>query len=453
MIELALLLFGLGSTQFTVTLRDAASGQPVDGAFVVAREFATVGKLHGSTTYCTRADVAHPAGPRVAMQLPHAGINSFSGARAIEAFAYRPGYCVARNADGAATSRALYGPGFSSERPKGLDPSVETRLELRRSTQTPVDRLLYLDQMVRTLACGDPRWSDRGREGIERLSNATIAEAQGLARSRYEKSLAENMKATLVSMREMKPALGGTPATAAMSRATPFPRDFIVGDPDLAVSWDGGKDMVIVAMPRPAPQTRILVAPSGSQPGQAAGVVGAIDSGLVMQPGGGMTAPRPGPAIRCRNGAPSACDLNERDAQGAPALQGFVAALKVAEVKLLLEAGADPSVVAKPSNVAPIDALFERMTRTHSDSNEAESATRILEMLAADPRVTLRRKLRDDFATDPATWNAVQHSPGRKLLALSRARMLALPVRDETPACPPLGYTHEYGPPLRLRYP
>lgn len=463
MIELALLLLGIGSTDFTVTVRDAATGQPVDGAFVVAREFTTVGQFHGSKTYCIRGDVAQVSGLRLAIRLPDAGTDSFRGARAIEAFAYRPGYCLARTADGRATSYSMHGPGYGGDRPKALDPSVETKLEMRRSTQGSEDRLLYLGEVVQGLVCEEPRWSDRGREGLERISAAMVAEAQGLARSRYEKSLVERMKGWLMAAREMKAGTELVPMPMAIraprptSLAAGFPRDFIVGDPDLRVSWDASRNMAIAAMPGRIEAARVMAAPSGTRPGQAAVAVsgGGIPQAVVVQPKTTVTAGRIGPAIHCRHGAPSACDLNERDAQGTTALQAYVGALKPAEVRVLLEAGADPSIAAKPSNIAPIETLVERMARTQPDTGTARDAFEILEMLASHPKVALARKLRDDLAADPATWTSVQHSPGRKLLVDARPRLLALPaLADDAPACPPLGTIRDYGQaPIRLRYP
>lgn len=462
MIELALLLLGLGSTEFTVAVRDAATGKPVEGAFVVAREFTTVGQFHGSKTYCIRGDVAQASGPRLEMRLPGAGTDSFSGARAIEAFAYRPGFCIARTEDGRAASRALHGPSYG-ERARGLDPAAETRLDMRPSTQGAEDRLLYLGELALGLMCGEPRWSDRGREGIDRVAAAMLAEAQGLARSRYEKSLVEKIRTSLAAAREMKPDHDGIPSALGIvslrQGGLVFPRDFIVGDPRLRASWDGGNNMVIAAMPAPAPQAaRILAMPSGSQPGSAAVAssgAAVISSSLVVQPGIAVEASRLHPVIHCRHGAPMACDLNERDAQGATAIQDLVVALKPAEVKALLDAGADPSIAAKPSNVAPIETLVERLIRTQPGSGDAKNAFQILELLAAHPKVTLPRKLRDDLASDPATWTSVQHSAGRALLIEARPRLLALPARtDNSPACQPLGYVRDYGRvPIRLRYP
>ena len=463
MIEIALLLLGIGTTEFTVAVRDAATGKPLDGTFVVAREFTTVGQFHGSKTYCVRGDVAQVAGPRVSMWLPSAGTDSLHGARAIEAFAYRPGYCLARTADGRAASYALHGPSLGAERPKPLDPAVETRLEMRRAVQAPEDRLLYLGEIVQGLVCEEPRWSDRSREGLERVSKAMVAEAEGLARNRYEKSLVEKMKGWLVIAREMKPDQAGMvtamglPSFQPMTLAAGFPRDFIVGDPDLRVSWDASRNMAIAAMPGRIESAQAMAMPSGPQPGYAAlAASGAAPvQAVVVQPKTTVTAGRLGPVIHCRHGAPSACDLNQRDAQGATALQAYVGALKPAEVKVLLDAGADPSIAAKPSGVAPIETLVERLARTQPDSADAKSAAEILELLAAHPRVALPPKLRDDFAADPATWTSVQHSAGRKLLVDARPRLLALPARaDEPPACPPLGYTRDYGhTPIRLRFP
>jgi hypothetical protein len=463
-IELVFVLLGIGSTEFNVTVRDAASGKPVEGAFVVAREFTTVGQLHGSKTYCIRGDVAQVSGPRVEMRLPSPGTDSFRGARAIEALAYRPGYCLARTASGAAASYARYGPSYGAERPKPLDPAAETRLEMRRSTQSAEDRLLYLGDVARELVCGEPRWSDRGREGIDRLSSAMLAEAQPLARNRYERVLLERMQGVLAVVREMKP--GKDEIHTAMALTAPrlapagFARDFIVGDPELRVTWDASRSMAIAAMPAPAAQSSAVMTtpPQGFRPGNAAVASsgGVINHGIVVQPRTTVTSGRLQPRIHCRHGAPSACDLNERDAQGATALHGFVGALKPEEVKVLLDAGADPSLASKPSDVTPIETLVERMARTQPDTGTAKDALEILEMLTAHPKVALPRKLRDDLAADPATWSSVQQSPGRKLLVDARPRLIALPVRAEEPgACAPLGPARYEGGaiPIRLRHP
>ena len=448
MIELGLLLLGLGSTEINVAVRDAQSGRPLEGAFVVAREFATVGKFHGSSTYCIRGDVAQSTGARVTMELPFPGTDSFRGARAIEAFAYRPGYCIARA--------------------RGLDPSAEVRLDLRRAAQGPEDRLLYLGDMVQLLVCGEPRWSGRGRAGIERLAAAMTAEAEPLARSRYEKALLENIKRGLAVAREMKRDPDGVHTAMAVQPARPaagpgFTRDFIVGDPGLRVAWDDNRRMAIAAIPAQAPQAAsVIAAPSvamqGARPGNAAVASsgGLSVQGIAVQPRVSVTAEPLKPVIHCRRGPPSACDLDERDAQGVTALQGYVGALKPAEVKALLDAGADPSVAAKPSNVAPIETLVERMARTQPGTASARDAAEILEMLAAHPKVALPPKLREDLAADPSTWTSVQHSPGRSLLVEARARLLALPARaEEAGACQPLGTVRDHGQqaPIRLRFP
>lgn len=465
MIELAMLLLGLGSTEFTVTVGDAATGKPLDGAFVVSREFATVGQIHGSRTYCIRGDAAQASGPRIAMRLPNPGSDSLRGARAIEALAYRPGYCLARTADGRATSFVLHGPSFGAERPKPLDPAVETHLAMRRSMQGPEDRLLYLGELVHALVCEEARWSERSREGIDRLSNAMIAEAQGLARTRYEKSLLAKVQGGLAVARGMARHPQDAPmrtvqAMQPLGIAKGFARDFIVGDPGLRVSWDDSRDMVIAGMPArmQVQAAQPMAMPGGAlgaaQPGNAAAVVsgGVVAQGVGMQPKAFVSA---APVIHCRHGAPSACNLDERDARGLTALHSLVDALKPAEVKALLDAGADPSIAAKPSGVPPVETLLERMLRAQPGTPEAQGATALLHMLAAHPKVTLRPKLGEDLAADPATWTSTLHSPGRTLLVDARERLRALPVRaEEPPACAPLNYAHDYERlPVRLRHP
>jgi len=83
------------STGLTVRVVDEG-GRPVPEAFVVAREFVNVPQLHGSRTYCERADVARGGAGDVAMRLPAAGISHMSPGRtyAIETFAYVKGQCV-----------------------------------------------------------------------------------------------------------------------------------------------------------------------------------------------------------------------------------------------------------------------------------------------------------------------------------------------------------------------
>ena len=56
----------LGTT-VKVGVRDAETGKPLGGAFVVVREFAEVGKLHGSSSYCVRAQAAVADAPWLTM--------------------------------------------------------------------------------------------------------------------------------------------------------------------------------------------------------------------------------------------------------------------------------------------------------------------------------------------------------------------------------------------------
>ena len=82
----ALAFFG---TTIKVGVRDAETNKPLGGAFVVVREFAEVGKLHGSMSYCVRAQAAAADAPSLTLGLPHPGTDLLTKARALEGFAYR----------------------------------------------------------------------------------------------------------------------------------------------------------------------------------------------------------------------------------------------------------------------------------------------------------------------------------------------------------------------------
>lgn len=427
-----LALFG---TSFKVGVRDAATGQPLDGAFIVAREFATVGRLHGTDTYCVRADIAPATEPWVTVDLPGAGTDVITRAKALEAFAYRPGYCLARTADGARESSRIQFP-VGMPAPKDvLDPRKETRLELRRAAQTPLERILYLDELALGLLCGSNRWSDRSAKAMVDLSTAMLGEARAIANSRYEKSLVQRLEDRLTAARG-RPALervgdplGINPAPAS------FASDFLIGPADQRVAWHPTQPVVVVsATPRL----------QAAQPGMAAWSA----PGLAVRP---PTAPA-ALVIHCRHGPPSACDLDERGSTGETRLYATVWSGKVDEAKVLLAAGADPNIPKYPGGPTAIEKALEALMRDHS--NAAQMA-QLLDLFAADPRTTLPAALKEDFAADPATWNAAAHSKQLPALLQRREALARLPARAEARAgCEALGFTREYRDgPVRLRLP
>ena len=437
-------LLGLGATGFQVGVRDAATGRPLEGAFVVAREFATVGKFEGSDTYCVRGDVAPASGDWTAVKLPSPGSDQFTQAKAIEAFAYHPGYCIAKSVDGAAASsdRHLHIGGTAPLVP--LDPSVPTKLALRRAAQGPLERLLYLREVAAGLTCGKARWSARSAEVMQRLVDAMLGEARALAHDRYEKLLVERLRGAL--------AYASAPPAAAAGAATGFPalqpvgasfaRDFIVVATNTPVLWDDRHRMAIAA--RSAPAAR-------------AATTNAIGAASTATPGVAI-APRPVPqpaalAIHCRHGAPSACDLDERDSTGATALFAFVRDLKLDEARLMLEAGANPDIPQRPFGPPPIEVLLERIVSTPPGSSQAQRVGEMLALLVADRRTTLPRALRDDLAADPSTWKRYSGAPGLAAIAGARERLLALPARpDAKPGCASPGYVMDWSTgPFRLR--
>jgi hypothetical protein len=402
---------------------------------------ATVGKLHGTETYCVRADVTPATGPWVTMELPYAGSDVVTAARAIEAFAYRPGYCLARTPS-AAEASSIKQFSMGRQLPNIVNTGEETRLDMRRSGQAPDERLMYLQELTAGLLCSRARWSDRSRGAMGLLADAMLGEAREIARSRYEKTLVQQLETGLASVRAL-PANEQARELPMVMRGefTDYARDFIVGAADLRVAWD--------------PQRRIAIAAAVS-PVQAASPV---PPGALMNPIRGIVPnsrpPAPAPlAVHCRHGAPSACDLNERDAQGHTAINTFVAYTKPAELRVLLEAGADPTLPAKPFGPHPIDVALRSMLRMDRSSPERAKRAEIVDILAADPRTTITRALKDDLAADPSAWNLVASLPGLDLLAARREALARLPVRPEgKPGCEPLGFqpTYDEGP-VRLRY-
>ena len=88
--------------------------------------------------------------------------------------------------------------------------------------------------------------------------------------------------------------------------------------------------------------------------------------------------------------------------------------------------------------------------------DNAEKAAQVLDLLAADPRTTIRRELREALADDPSTWRNVHSATARERLLQRREALLRLPVSppERAPGCedPRFGTFSSFGePPPRLR--
>jgi hypothetical protein len=422
-------------TGVKVGVRDAETNKPLEGAFVVVREFAEVGRLHGSSNYCVRAQAAAADAPWVTLKLPHAGSDTLVPARALEAFAYRPGYCLARigNAAAAASHKRI---SLGMAPPPELDSSRDNALVMRRAAQAVDERLVYLDQVAAGLICHEARWGDGGKEALGRMADAMTAEASSIARSKYEKHLAGKLASRLAVAREvpkMHESLGLVGAVQpALARETTFARDFFVGPANARVSWgDGSRTIVGISN---APRAAVPARP-GSTP-------------TLQQP------PPPSPpalVIHCRHGPPSACDLDERGADGATALHSLASAGRVEEVRVLLEAGADPNATQGPHGDTAMDIVLRQLLRNYES---AARAAQILDLLAANPRTTIRAALREDLAADPSTWRMAPPGPARERVLQRREALLRLPVSPPArpPGCEDPNFEFSYrDPPPRLR--
>lgn len=409
-------------TMVKVGARDSETNKPLEGAFVVVREFAEVGKFHGSKSYCVRAQAAVANAPSLTMALPNPGTDLLTRARALEGFAYRPGYCMARIGDArAAASHKYMNVGMAA--PPELDPSAENLFAMRRAALTAEERLLHLEQVANGLLCQESRWGDGSKEAISKLADAMTGEADSIARSKYEKHLAGRVARRLAIARDL-PKLDqhfGMMGMVHDPGQTRFARDFIVAPANVRVAWgDGSRPVVALTSPMAA------AAPSPAVGGARL----SHQSAIVASP-----PPAPPPlAVHCRHGAPSACDLDERDADGATALYQYASRGSIDEVRVLLEAGADPNATKGPRGDTPMDLVLRQVLLNYDN---AEKAAQVLDLLLADPRTTVRPALREALADDPSTWRNVHSATARERLLKRREALLRLAVSppERAPGC------------------
>ena len=348
--------WGLFEKTIQVDVRDPA-GRPAE-AFVWARELGELGKIHGTITVCVRADLQRVAAGTARIQFPAPTpvamtLRDFK----TEVSAYRPGHCVARAQD------------------------VESvTLRIRPAPRRPEERLAYLEQLAATLVCRRGAWSRGSAAAMDPLIAAIEAEVKPLVLGPYEQEIAARIRMQLKLAKTFPTLEESTPQALAEPR-TPPPRDFLIAPGNQPSLYDERAKMWVLSAPRLSEQIVVLQAPSGNRPGSAAGVVGATAPipGAVQGGAGAAQWDRSPPTIRCRHGAVSKCNFDQRDAQGETALGVALKYLRTDEVKLLLDAGADPSVNTTPGGLPAIDLLLQRSSNL--GTWEADRAHEILAML------------------------------------------------------------------------
>jgi hypothetical protein len=209
-----------------------------------------------------------------------------------------------------------------------------------------------------------------------------------LVQGPWERQIAERTR-TYLKMAKGFPSLEDLQRPSELAEPKSLtPRDFIIVPATWMSNYDGRNRLWVAAPPRPREQVVVLSAPSGSRPGQAAAVQGSIDPipGAVSGGGGGSAADRAPPTIRCRFGAPSQCDLDQRDESGETALYTAVKHFRLEEVRVLMEGGADPNVPVKPGGVKAAEVIQQRMTNYSPGSFDHEQGRQILALLAASPK-------------------------------------------------------------------
>jgi hypothetical protein len=400
---------GLGTSLEVRVLGE--NGQPVPGAYVIAREFATIGQFHGHRVTCTRGDIDTPAGGPHEMRLPPAGMGHLAIDRthSTEATAYAPGYCVARSpATDAAGNVQLRGVAV---------PGDETRLH-------------YLLRTANAIACN--AWSERSRGNAQALVQAMRAEADAIARTRYEKSLVQRLSSQLTGAVSLAP--GDPPAIpVVVARADAFARDFVLLPEGSLVRFpEPGEpnQMVVAARRGTAAVAASAAAPAAGAPNRAAPFPAPGTIGIDTAP----AATKPRLEIRCRHGAPSACDLDERDARGRTALAQYASDLNAEAVEVLVAAGANPSIDSPLPGADAIEAWMRLVMNgtIAAGSPEAVRAIAVIDALAASPKATLAPDLKSDLASDPSQWRYWQ---ANALMLHARGALARVPARAQ-PARP-----------------
>ena len=388
----------LGS--ITANVRDERTGRPLDG-FVFAREKGEIGKIHGSITVCMRASVGPVVGGKAKLPLPLPSPNPLIGRRRFETIAYSPGHCAAEgDADG-------------------------QTLRLKPATQAPHERLMYLHELAGALLCPDARWGDGSDAAMTQLAAAVDGELKALEGDAFGRKMARSVRERLVIARSRPSASPYRAPEAIMALTAMASRDFVFAPANHNVAWDKSRGIAIVAIPAQPPQVVSIDAPRGNRPGNAVGVAGGSSRSTPL-------GPPPGPlAIHCRHGPTSACDYDERSEAGETPLGEMVRLLKEEHVKLLLAAGADPSVPTMPGGPHAVEALMGRMLNVTPRSRDADSVKEILDLLVAHPKASVPARLKADLALDPKEWTEVRSRNGVSVLEQHRETLAAMPAHAD----------------------
>jgi len=445
-------------TGLTVRVVDEA-GRPVPEAFVVAREFVNVPQMHGSRTYCDRADAVRAGPAEVAMRLPAAGMGHMAPGRtyAMEAFAYVKGHCVAPTGAARAAAYSLsVPPGIRGQEPPKTVQAGEAVTLRAREVAGAEERLEYLLNFSSALLCES--WSDRSKDGVAQLVSALRAEAQSMPReSAYAKSLAQRLGAQLDTVARLDKSGGQMPPMSVGLAPSPLQRNFLVAPANARLHWPSSDtDLVVMAVDRSptaygaalAAAAPVAVAPARPGALQAATPSGTVIRAEPAQPQAEDTRL----TIHCRPGA--TCNLDERDAQGQTALHQYASDLDVDRFRLLLERGADPSVAVDRHGSNAVDAVLRRavMQPPALGSINADKAREIIDLIAASPKAGIRASLAAQLKSEPALW-FVKSPESLAILTHARAKLAALPTRaDGAGACERIEVAPGYDAgPLRLR--
>lgn len=447
----SLTLLGKNEKKLATKLVDRDQGTDIKSAFFVVREFTTYERFHGSSTFCFRGTVAASIDGQWALaRLLELGWSEAKDTGAdssdyLEVTAYSPGYCAVQTSPGKDQSLYLSSYKGPSKHWSGRPLEIIRGSALTLKTVPHADpaewRILYLTDLVYQMTCSLPYWQE---SSDAEMASAMVQEASAIARTPYEKYLVDDLKLALEN-RRTPTGIHAMKTKHAWPAPPRPPVNIIIAPAGTVISWGQGSELTIVAAHQGTirgagassieKKTATMRAPSLHTSAKSA-------AKMPIQPAAPTEKKEIPPLhIFCRFGDTSKCDLNERDSDGATLLARIVEASRLEELKVLMDAGADPDIARAPGGATPLDGILNSVLNYNAayypkNSDRLFRAARVMDVLIGSGKATLSAKIKDQLQSDPESWS-IRDQEAKQFFLDARVKLAKLPTRSEfLPSCP-----------------